>query len=252
MLRQIAKATVPEPVRAKLRRAQEKIQPLLYAGWSVECPCCGARYREFLPHGRPVRTNALCGRCGAVERHRLWMLYLKNRTRFFTDRLRLLHFAPEQCFRQMFAAMPNLEYFTTDYCEPADTNMDITRLALRDGAFDVILCMHVLEHIPDDRRAMSELFRVLKPGGWAILQVPLDASREQTYEDWNITAPEDRRRHFGQEDHVRWYGRDYKARLESAGFQVTADGYVRSFSPAQIRHYGLMADEDIYICRKPR
>ena len=250
MIRRLAKAVLPVPVRLKLRSAYERIEPLFYLGWSVECPCCGAHYREFLPHGRPVRANSRCPRCDAVERHRLLMLFLKHRTKLFGQPMRLLHFAPETTFHRIFSSARNLKYHTTDYSERADVHMDITNLAVPDNTFDAIICMHVLEHIPDDRRAMGELFRVLKPGGWAILQVPMDLKRQETYENPDIVEPADRRRHFGQEDHVRWYGQDFKLRLQDAGFQVTVDDYVRTLPSAQIRRNGLMLDEDIYFCSK--
>ena len=147
-------------------------------------------------------------------------------------------------------ALPNLDYVTVDYSAEADARMDITRLAIPDNAFDAIICVHVLEHIPKDDRAMLELHRVLRPRGWAILQVPIDARLEHTYEDFRITSPEERLVHFGQEDHVRWYGRDYAQRLERAGFHVTVDDYVRTLPAEQVRRYGLSPDEDIHLCRK--
>jgi SAM-dependent methyltransferase len=250
-IRSIAKSVVPASVRTKLRDVQEQVQPILYAGWSVECPCCGAHYREFLPHGRPLRPNARCAKCDAVERHRVMMLYLKDRTDLFTAKQKLLHFAPERIFLEIFSAAENLQYVTTDYCEPTDVNMDITALALPDNTFNAIICSHVLEHIPDDSKAMRELCRVLKPGGWAILQVPIDLKREHTYEDFSITKPEERRRHFGQEDHVRWYGQDYPQRLTNAGFEVTVDRYVPTLPPETIAKHGLLLSEDVYFCRKP-
>ncbi|MEP7351654.1 MAG: methyltransferase domain-containing protein [Acidobacteriota bacterium] len=230
---------------------QERAQPFLYAGWSVECPCCGAHFREFLPHGRPLRQNARCGRCDAVERHRVMMLYLQNRTDLFTAKQKLLHFAPERIMREIFSATPTLQYVTTDYCEPTDVHMDITSLAIPDNTFDAVICSHVLEHIPDDAKAMRELCRVLKPGGWAILQVPIDLKRDHTYEDFTITTPAERRLHFGQEDHVRWYGSDYPQRLKTAGFDVTVDQFVPSLPAETIAKYGLLTSEDVYFCRKP-
>lgn len=177
------------------------------------------------------------------------MLYLRQNTSLFTEKLRLLHFAPENTFRGIFSKLPTLQYVTTDYCEMSHVNMDITNLAVADNSFDAVICSHVLEHIPDDRRAMQEIHRVLKPGGWAILQVPLDLRLETTYEDFTITDPHQRKLHFGQEDHVRWYGRDYIDRLRSAGFSVQAESYVESLPTEIAKRHGLLP-EDVYMCRK--
>lgn len=251
ILRTAAKSLVPPAARDKLRQAYESVEPLLYAGNDVLCPCCGATFREFLPHGPRSRKNARCAKCNALERHRLLYLYMKERTNLLTDRLRVLHFAPEDFFRNLLRSQQNLTYVTGDLSpELADTAMDITQIPVRDSTFDVVLCNHVLEHIPDDHKAMTELCRVLKPNGWAILQVPIDVKRETTYEDWTITSPEDRHLHFGQFDHVRWYGLDYKDRLARAGFTVKVDQYVQELGPEKIRRYGLTDWEDIYYCTK--
>jgi SAM-dependent methyltransferase len=163
----------------------------------------------------------------------------------------MLHFAPEQWFQQQFLKLPNLDYISTDLEAPhAMVKMDITRITYPDDSFDVILCNHVLEHIPDDLKAMRELHRVLKPGGWAILQVPLEPDLDVTYEDPSIVDPEERFKAFKQQDHVRLYGRDFKDRLENSGFHVTVDDYVRQFSKEEIDRYGLMESEDIYFCTK--
>jgi SAM-dependent methyltransferase len=130
--------------------------------------------------------------------------------------------------------------------------VDIMNIPYKDDSFDVILCSHVLEHVANDQKAMRELFRVLIPGGWAILQSPVDRQRDETFEDPNVTSPQDRLRLFGQSNHVRVYGRDYKDRLEKAGFSVKIDGYVRSLSADEINVHGLLEDEDIYLCTKPR
>ncbi len=251
MMRKIIRSVVPDSLRMQAYDFRVALRPLQFYGWSVECPYCSARYRRFFPHGTPERKNAACPRCYAVERHRLLLLYLKNRTGIFTQPMRVLHFAPERSLGSLLANQKNLHYVSTDYAQAADVQMDITRLAIPTGTFDAILCSHVLEHIPDDGAAMRELYRVLRPGGWAILQVPLDTNRAVTYEDFSITSPELRRQHFGQEDHVRWYGRDYQQRLRSAGFEVTADDYVRKLDPAIVKRHGLLLDEDIYFCSKP-
>ncbi len=149
--------------------------------------------------------------------------------------------------------MPNLDYISADLDSPlAMVKMDITNILYEDNSFDVILCSHVLEHVVDDQKAMRELFRVLKPGGWAILGSPMDLNRDKTFEDPNIVSPEDQIRTFGYPGHVRIYGRDYKERLEKAGFAVRVDSYVRELSPDTIKKYGLMREEDIYVCTKSK
>lgn len=234
------------------RECRSLISSLIHIGKEVNCPCCGWNFRKFLPYGVEVRENAMCPRCGSLERHRSLWFYLKNKTNFFFDNLKVLHFAPEYCFLKTFKSIPNLDYVSADLTSSlADVKMDITNIMYDDNSFDVILCCHVLEHIPDDFRALTELFRVLKPRGWAILQVPIDLSRDKTIEDTNMTMlPEERERVFGLKEHVRLYGKDYKDRLEKAGFTVKVDTYVKELGNDVIKKYGLAKNEDIYYCVK--
>jgi len=218
----------------------------------VTCPCCGRQFREFSPVGVRKRRNALCPVCGSRERHRAIWLYLKRRTDLLSARLRVLHFAPAPALQQILGSLPNLDYITADLCSPrAMLKMDITDIYLKDNCVDVILCVHVLEHVTDDRKAMLELLRVLRPGGWAILQTPFDPKRESTFEDPGITRPEDRERVYGQKDHVRIYGRDYLDRLAEAGFAVKMDSYLRQLDPGLIDRYSLGKELDICLCTKP-
>jgi SAM-dependent methyltransferase len=228
------------------------ILSFFYRGDKVQCPISGKTYRKFLPYGRkPARPNALCPDSLSLERHRLMWLYLKNKTNFFTARLKVLHIAPEHCFIKKFEAMDNLDYITADIESPlAKVKMDIHRIPFPDNTFDVSFCNHVMEHVEDDILAMSEIHRVLKPGGWAIIQSPLDLSREKTFEDNTITAPAEREKIFGQNDHVRVYGWDYKKRLERGGFEVLEDKYVMELSPQMVSRYALPKEEILYICRK--
>ena len=214
-------------------------------------------FAAFLPKGVLKRPHAECPRCLSLERHRLMQLYLEQKMDLFQQgKKRLLHVAPEPIFFKQFLNNPKIDYvsldkFTKGYKYPKETiNGDITDLDFPNDSFDAIICSHVLEHIPDDRLAMSELFRVLKPGGWAILQVPLDANREETYEDFSITDPDERQKHFGQFDHVRVYGRDYGDRLTATGFKVTIDEFIYSFSQEDRFRLGLLMDEEIYLCHK--
>ncbi|MCF6246339.1 MAG: methyltransferase domain-containing protein [Desulfobacula sp.] len=243
---------IPRPVLIKFSSVFGKIVSIFYTGNKVECPVCGKHYRKFLPYGVQGGDNRLCPSCLSLERHRLIWLYLKKKTGFFTDKLSVLHIAPEQPFIKRFEKMPNLEYITADLESPiAKVKMDIKDMPFEDNSFDVLLCNHVLEHIDDELKATKEIYRVLKPGAWAILQVPLDSSLERTYEDLSITDPKEREKHFGQYDHVRLYGRDYPERLQKSGLIVKADDFVNTFSKEEIERYRLDKEEKIYFCQKP-
>ena len=215
-------------------------------------PIDGKSYRRFLPYGyAKVRENVLAPGTLSLERHRLFWLYLKNETTFFSAPLRVLHFAPEQAFVQKFKKQKNLTYTTTDLNSPiADVKADICDLPFKDNSFDFIICNHVLEHIPDDTKAMQELYRVLAPSGTAIVQVPYDAKRAITYEDDTITDQSERTRIFGQYDHLRVYGMDYFKKLSSIGFDVNALDYTNRISSYDIERYRLCKGELLPVCKK--
>jgi SAM-dependent methyltransferase len=215
------------------------------------CPVCERASSTFLPFGLDSRPNAACPACGSLERHRLLWMYLKEQTSFFDAPIHLLHVAPEPCFQNRIKACVNIEYFSCDLeCPLADVAADLIDLPFPSGSFDVILCVHVLEHIPDDRLAMAELCRVLKPGGWAILQVPVWRTRP-TFEDPSIVDPKERERVFGWHDHVRTYGFDYSDRLEDSGFSVRIDEYGQRLTDEVVRRCRVWRDDDIYLCTKP-
>ncbi len=233
----------------RLRAAYHYVRALRYHGRAVECPLCRGTFRRFLPAGQPPRPHALCPRCGTLERHRLVWRYLAERTRLLSTPLRLLHVAPEPALERALRRVPRLEYISADFASPdVDVRLDLTKLPFADGTIDAILCSHVLEHIPDDRAAMRELRRVLAPDGWAILVVPIDESRETTYEDPSIVEPEERERAFGQADHVRWYGRDYLDRLREAGFAVEAEDFGQTMPQRERDRFGIAPDV-LPICR---
>ncbi|MDO8670009.1 MAG: methyltransferase domain-containing protein [Dehalococcoidia bacterium] len=193
---------------------------------------------------------ALCPRCHSSFRERLMYLYLKNRTTMFQEAHRVLHIAPERNLQKALRELSNLSYVSADLDSPlAAVKIDITNIAYGDNVFDVIICNHVLEHVPDDRKAMSELLRVLKPGGWAILQVPISLSSANTYEE-SAVLPKDREKVFGQCDHVRIYETDYKDRLTLIGFSVQVYNFTDEFGEVTSCRYGLQAKEDLYICVK--
>ena len=243
---------IPRPILIKLSILARPLIYQFYKGNNFTDPIDGKSYRKFLPYGYgKQRENALSPGTLSLERHRQMWLYLQNETDFFTENLKVLHIAPEQEFLRKFKKMKNLDYTSADLFSPiVDVKADILDLPFEDESFDVIFCNHVLEHIEDDRKAMSELYRVMKKGGWGILQVPMKNSLEKTYEDFTITDPKERQKHFGQYDHVRWYGMDYFDRLKSVGFDAEANFYSQKFSDADIKKFGLNRNEILPVVRK--
>ncbi len=251
LLKSLAKTLVPTRYRPAIAWNYFGLVSRLYRGDQVVCPCCNGHFRQFLPSSVNQRPNVVCPRCLSLERHRLLWLYLQERTNLFTQSLKMLHIAPELCFYHAFRKLPKLDYLPADLDSPlAAVSVDITDIPYNDNTFDVIICNHVLEHIDDDRKAMSELCRVLKPGGWAIVQSPLDTKRAHTVEDAAIVSPQARKAHYGHDDHRRIYGQDYKDRLEAAGFSVRIDEYVRELGDDVIQKYRLTKNEYIYLCEK--
>lgn len=243
--------TIPREWLIRFSGLVQIVLPILLKGKNYTDPIDNKSYRFFLPYGYgKLRSNVLSPGSLSLERHRLMWLYL-NQTNFFTAKLKVLHIAPEQCFYKRFKQLSNLDYTTADLYSPlADVKADIRNLPFEDNSFDVIFCNHVLEHIVEDDQAMRELYRVMKPSGWGIFQVPIEEEREKTYEDFSITSVEERKKHFGQYDHVRIYGKDYYTRLEKAGFVVDKINLSNSLSAIEIKKYALQKNEILPLVRK--
>ena len=214
---------------------------------NVACPICDLRFDAF--KDAPNRPGALCWRCGSHERHRAQWLLLESRPQLLRDARSLLHFAPEWCLRRRLESIAGLRYVTADLDGPGvDLQLDLTQLALPDGAFDLVICSHVLEHVADDTTAMTELRRITASGGGCLVMVPIALDRERTYEDPAIAAPQDREREFLQRDHVRLYAPDIADRLRGAGFGVeVVDMHAELGEQAQ--RYGLLASDLAFLCR---
>lgn len=229
-----------------------RIIAIFYYGNNVQCPIDGKTYRKFLPYGRlESRPNALCPSSLSLERHRLMWLFLQNKTDFFSTKIKLLHIAPELCFMDIFERMDNLDYITGDIESPlAKVKMDVLQIPFDEYSFDVVFCNHVMEHVEDDTKAMGEIYRVLKKGGWAIIQSPVYRNLEKTLEDPSITDPLERERIFGQDDHMRKYGRDYADQLRKGGFKVSEQDYLNELSKEERKRYALPPEEIIYLCEK--
>ena len=249
---------IPRPV---LQRVAEWIVPvvgLLYLGKGKQCPLCGCQRRKFLPYGYVTpRENALCPNCLSLERHRLLWLWLVRESDIGRGAMalpKMLHIAPEVAlmrkFKKMYASTPD-RYVTADLESPlADMHFDVQQIPLEEESFDAIICNHIMEHVEDDHKALSELYRILRRGGWGVILSPVELEREKTFEDDTITDPAERTRIFGQYDHRRIYGRDYAARLREAGFEVYDIDYKNELSKAEQELYALPADHLYIVCKQ--
>lgn len=241
---------VRRPLVRLVSSIRRPIVKALNTSGSHHCPICESNVHRFLSFGDPPRPNARCPVCGSLERHRLdWVLFAKHTDLFDGSSKRMLHVAPEEFLSACFRRIANLDYLSADLNRArAMVQMDITDIHYPDNSFSVIYCSHVLEHIPDDRKAIAELYRVLRPGDWALLQVPITA--ERTYEDPTITEPEERKKHFGQWDHVRRCGPDYVERIRAAGFDAQVLRATDLVTEADCARLGFQRDRLIFFCRK--
>jgi predicted SAM-dependent methyltransferase len=265
--------TIPRPILIRLSIVVRPVLAFMLKGSRFTDPIDGKSFSMFLPYGYGTqRNNVLSPSTLSLERHRLLWLYLQNETDFFQSELvsdssksksiklrdaeinsalKVLHFAPEQEFYKRFKKQTNIDYTTTDLLSPlADVKADICNLPFEDNTYDIIFCNHVLEHIPDDTKAMQELYRVLKPGGMGIFQIPQDLSRATTFSDDSIVDQKERAKIFGQYDHVRVYGRDYFDKLRSIGFKVIEEDYTNKITPELVEKYCLAKGEIIPVCFK--
>ncbi len=259
---------VPEKVRLlrygwyeMLRYYPELVRSL---GSRLECPFCQWHFRRFRPAGfdYPVlrdkqvvgaswHPNDVCPRCMSNARERLVYMYLRSKTAVFKERLRLLHIAPEPQLERALRQLATIDYVTADLVETSvDVKLDVMMLPFADASFDLIICNHVLEHVRDDRAAMTELHRVLRPGRQAILQVPIALALQDTLEDPSASTEAERIRMFGQRDHVRLYAAgDYMNRLRSAGFFVSLSRALDCLGEDAVGRHALLGEEPVFSCR---
>ena len=249
---------IPRPVLQRVAGWIVPVVGLLYLGKGKQCPLCGCQRRKFLPYGYVTsRENALCPNCLSLERHRLLWLWLVRESDIGRGAMalpKMLHIAPEVAlmrkFKKMYASTPD-RYVTADLESPlADMHFDVQQIPLEAESFDAVICNHIMEHVEDDGKALRELYRIMRRGGWGVILSPVELEREKTFEDDTITDPAERTRIFGQYDHRRIYGRDYAERLREAGFEVYDIDYKNELSKAEQELYALPADHLYIVCKQ--
>lgn len=214
-------------------------------GQNVVCPYCNWSGLRFLPAGAKHTPNRLCPRCGSLERYRMFLLYLQKE-KVLEKPAYMLDLAPRDCFKKYIQQFDRVTYLSSDLNSPsAMLWSDLTQMGIANNIFDLIICSHVLEHIPGDSAAFSELGRILKPGGMGLLMVPI---RGTTTLEIKGTQPDDYERLYGQVDHVRWYGLDIAERMRSAGLVVEVLDMFDVFGDKTCRRYALYG-EDQYVFR---
>ncbi|MCX4239271.1 class I SAM-dependent methyltransferase [Paraliomyxa miuraensis] len=244
-----------EKAQQDAKVAKAKLDEAKPAAPSYTCNICKetGQFRRFAG-----RKGVVCPTCKSKERHRLLMHWIANASPLATEELDVLHFSPEDAEKDFLRKFENLHYVTADYLHKEELRLDLTALDLPDASWDVLIVYHILEHIVEDQRAMAEMFRVLRPGGMAILQVPIEVGREEIYEDASIVDPKERRKAFGQKDHVRRYSASgFQVRLEQAGFEVEAVDHIAELGPEEVAKHRMAGawrtrqDERIWLAKKP-
>lgn len=221
-----------------------------FKGKKLVCPICEFQADKFGSSPNGERQNVKCPRCRSLERHRAQWLFGLSKINY-NKNTTILHFSPEFCYSRVFMRKtPN--YYTAQYTKSmlSDYTLDIQNTGLRPNMFDIIICNHILEHVNNDYLAISELYRLLKPNGFAFIQVPMDCNLKNTYEDSSVKDPIEREKLFGQSDHLRLYGWDFEKRLENSGFKVETIQFWKLLSSEEIDKYALHENEPVFVCQK--
>ncbi len=253
MIKRFIKKIIPEKVRLDLHYLFFKFKAIFYKGNNVYCNCCNKNFDHFLPYGNKERNNAVCPYCHSLERTRLLMYFLNNETSVFSTPNKLLHFAPERAIETNLKKLKNLNYITADINPAfADYEVDIQDIPFHDNKFDIIICSHVLGHIPNEAKAIDEIFRVLKPGGFALILTLIDFNRAKTFESAEVNSNEKRLEQYGEPDLLRLHGNDFAERLNRKNIDIETVKYFKNFSIEERQRYQLGTGERelIFKCIK--
>jgi SAM-dependent methyltransferase len=253
MLKKIYKTIFTERQRNDFYYFLFQFRALRYQGNAVKCNCCENEFSMFLAYGNEKRENAACPKCNALERNRVLWMYLEKELTIRHKNWRVLHFAPERTLEKKLKSLSNLTYFGVDINpQLADYQVDIIDIPYKENTFDLIICSHVLGHVPDEAKAIQELKRVLAPSGLAIILTVININNKDTYENPNVKTPLERLAHYGEDDLLRLHGMDFGQRLANQGFQVERLDYRLTFSEADQQRFGLGRGERevLYLCKK--
>lgn len=249
----------------QIKKIKNQLFNLLYAGNKYYCLYCNKSFSKFRHSGHKqeifnkykisgagYRKNVKCPNCNSTDRSRLLLLYLQLRTDIFNKKTKVLHISPNAELGKILNKNKNIEYlcsalYPADFKEFDAIKLDITNIEFEENQFDLVICNHVLEHVRNDNLALSEIYRILKPKGFAILQVPMAINLKETIEDESIKSEKDRKKLYGQKDHLRLYGLDYFDKLQNAGFRVIRDNPYENQWLDDIEKHCLNKIEDVII-----
>lgn len=252
VLKKIYHSIFSENFRLKFKKKQFRLKGVFLKGNKVECNCCKNTYRSFLD--KKDRKNTVCPNCGSLERTRMLLFYLEKETKIFEDGQKVLHFAPEDGLKMIFKNQKQPKDYVNGDINPnyADQVMDIMEIPFSDNEFDYIICSHVLGHVSDEHKALTEMYRVLKPKGKAIVLTLLNKKNLPTFENPEIVDPKERLKNYGEPDLLRLHGNDVGSRIEKAGFTVQKIDYTSTLDKEIVKRFRLYNPErgQIFVCEK--
>jgi SAM-dependent methyltransferase len=249
-LKRLYQSTIPQKIRADMHVSFWKMKSIFVTGNNVNCNCCDKKFSRFLDYGDyKKRKNAICPNCLSLERTRMLWDFLKDSK--YLNNKSILHFAPFRVIEKKIKQIPSIKYISGDI-DPmlAMRKIDITKIDYNENSFDVVLCSHVLSVVKNDKKAIQELYRVLKPKGTLILQTYIYKKYEKTFENFNIESNNERYKAYGKHYLQRCYGKDFIERFIKEGFSVDIHVPNKTLTADKIKKHGLQNSGVIYLFTK--